>query len=467
MSVSHHLRRFARGLGAFTYLLLACFPCRGAAEIPQRSTAAAEVALTSGILAFEEGDYQRAADLLAEAVERDPREGTSLHWLGLAYLKLGRARDAIAQLEASLRAERPPAAGRDRVRADLRLAHGLEDGGPARIPEIEIPEEGPLLRDPLAPRRWSVQAGLVFAEDSNPGLLPQTATALPLLGTGPVRATSDTAARADLRLDLAPFYDHRGWSLGASLAGSRFFYQDFGDLDLTLLQGHLSLAWGGDLRGALFGPFGGVAVPRRAGRLAVVLQGGGFDLRLGGDDYLRVVEAGGSILVRETARTATRFDVEARDRSFQRDGPSPRRRSGRETSVGLSQCLYLGRADLRLGLLAGERGGGKAFASSFTGALAELSLPLSGPWALLLSGTLRDESFAHSESRLGTSGPDRDDLSWDIEATSIRRLNERLRWTASGSYFRNDSNLDLAGGGGPLFDYRRTVLSTGFVWSFS
>ncbi len=359
---------------------------------------------------------------------------------------------------------------RSTAAAEVALAHGLlafeeVEGDPTRVPEIEAPEEDPLLRDPLRPDRCSAQVGLVFGADSNPALLPAMATGLPLIGNGPVKAASDTAAQVDLRLDLVPFYDRGGWSLGASLGGRRSFYQDFDDLDLTLLQGYLSLAWGRDPRRFLSGPLDSVAVPAGSSRVALVLQAGGFDLRLGGQDYLRAVEAGGFFLLRETAMTATRFDIEARDRSFQQEGPAPRRRSGGAVSLGLSQVFYLGAADLRLGVLAGERGGGRAFASSFRGAVAELSLPLSNPWTLLLSGTWRDESFDHPESRLGASGPDRDDTLWTMTAASVWSLNDRLRWTAGGSYFRNDSNLDLAVGG-PLFDYRRTFLSTGFTWSF-
>jgi tetratricopeptide (TPR) repeat protein len=437
-----------------------------AEETPQRSTAAAEVALTHGILAFQEGDYQRARDLLEEAVERAPDEGTALHWLGLTYLKLGDAPKAVDCLKGSLKARHPPAAGKRRVRVDLGLIETAIATG-SSLPAIEAPEEGAILRDPLAPPIWYVQTELGLGADSNPGLLPETATGLPLFGDGPRTAEADSAAQLDLRLELVPFFDRGGWSLGTSLAASRSVHRDFEDLDLTLIQAYVSLVYGGDPRGYASGPLGNVQVPRSASRYSVLLQGGGFDLRLGDNDYLQAGEAAGSFLVRETPRTATQFDVVARNRSFQREGPEPHLRSGEEIFLEVSQYVYPGRPDrhLRSGVFAGERGGGRDFESSFRGLIAELAMPLSDSWILHLTGNWRHESFAHSESRLGASGPARDDKYWTIEVTAVRWWNDHLGWTTSGSYFRNDSNLELSVGG-PLFDYRRTLVSTGFIWTF-
>lgn len=438
----------------------------GEARAPERNVAAAEVALTQAALALDEGRYQGAVDLLEEEVKRDQENGTALYWLGLAYLKLGRADDAVERLKRSLVAARPPAAGKRRVRVDLGLIQRARAQG-LPPPEIEPPDEDLVPRDPLAPPPWSAQAGLVLGADSNPGLLPETLSGLPLFGNGPRIAESDAAAQLDFSFDLVPFYDRNGWSLGVSFSGSHSIHRHFGDLDLTQAGAHFSLAWGGDPGRYLFGPLGSVQVPQAASRLSIILQGGGFDLRLGGDDYLRVAEAGGSLALRESATTATRLDVIVRNRSFQREGPDPHQRSGGEASLELSQCFDLGRPyrQLRLGLIAGNRGGGRDFQSSLTGALGELSTPLGGRWTLLLMGTWRQESFAHPESRLGTSGPDREDTSWTITGTLAKRLNEHLAWTLAGSYLRNDSNLELALGG-PVFDYRRTLVSTGLTWSF-
>jgi hypothetical protein len=351
------------------------------------------------------------------------------------------------------------------VNADLALARSLAREIEPRIPDIEPPQESLLARDPLAPRPWRAQADLGLGEDSNPALLPETASGLPLLGDGPTVARSDSFGQLDLRLDLVPFYDRGGWSMGACLAAGRSFHRDFDDLDLTSFAGNVSLAWGADPTRFLTGPLGSLAVPPGANRVAVVLQGGVLDLRLGDEPFLRVGEASASLQVRETMTTATRFDLAIRDRSFDRDGPAPRRRSGEEVSLGASQSFRLRRANVRLGLLAGERGGGKAFRSSFVGAVGELSLPVSSSGTLFLSGTWRDESFRDAESRLGTFGADRDDNLWAVAAASVWRLNDHLRWNAGGSYARNDSNLELAGGG-PVFDYRRFTVSTGLTWIF-
>ena len=226
-----------------------------------------------------------------------------------------------------------------------------------------------MFRDPLAPRRWSAQAELGLGEDSNPGLLPETATGLPVLGNGPPAAASDTLAELDIRLDLVPFYDRGGWSSRASLAGGASFHQELDDLDLTAFQGSFSLAWGGDPSRFLSGPLGDVAVPPGANRVAFVLRGGAFDVRLGGQPYLRAVAAGASFSVRESARTATRLEVAVQDRWFERDGPEPRRRSGEEVVLGVSQSFQLSRAEVRLGLLAGERRGGEPLPARSTARL--------------------------------------------------------------------------------------------------
>jgi tetratricopeptide repeat protein len=443
-----------------------CSPL-GQARASEPSPAAVAVALVQGKLAFQQGDYQLAAELLEEAVASDPEEGTALHWLGLAYVKLGRTDDAIDRLKRSRNADHPPAAGKKRVSEDLRLVEEAQAKG-LPLPEIAAPEEDLVFHDPTVPDPWNAWARISLGTDSNPGLLPETVTGLPLLGGGPHTAKADAVAQLDLHLDLVPFFDRKGWSLGVSLAGSRSMHRDFGDLDLAFAQGQVSLAWGGDPRGYLAGPLGSVQVPYTASRFSAVLQGDGFDLRLGSDDYLRVAELGGSLVIREgLGKRATRIDSAARNRSFRRGGPEPHRRSGGEAFLEVSEYFYFGRPDrhLRLGIAAGERGGGRDFESSFSARFAELSLPLAGSESLLLRGDWHRERFAHLESRLGASGPRREDTFWKLAADAIWRLRNNLRWTLGGAYVRNDSNLELTLGG-PLFDYRRTLVSTGFLWSY-
>ena len=93
----------------------------------------AQVDYTHGVLAFESGENEEAAALFANAAHEDPNEGTPLHWLGLAELRLGRPTDAVTHLEASLKARRRPAAGRARVKEDLRVARQALAGGAVTV----------------------------------------------------------------------------------------------------------------------------------------------------------------------------------------------------------------------------------------------------------------------------------------------------------------------------------------------
>ena len=176
-----------------------------------------------------------------------------------------------------------------------------------------------------------------------------------------------------------------------------------------------------------------------------------------------MVEAAASLLLRQT----NRLDLTVRERSLKNDGPEAFRRSGAEVSLAASRYFTLGRADrtVRAGVLAGLRGGGRAFESSFGETFAELSLPLAGPWGLSLEGAYREERFAHPESRLGNlSGSERRDDSWRVSGSLVWTASEHLRWTARAGWLRNDSNVEFPVGL-PLFDHRRTVLALGTIWS--
>src|SRR6185295_1534673 len=90
--------------------LLAALIVAACAVRAEAGSTAAQVSFTYGVLAFEEDDNVEAARLFAEAVQNDPNEGTFLHWLGLADLRLGRAAEAVTHFEESLKVHRPPAA---------------------------------------------------------------------------------------------------------------------------------------------------------------------------------------------------------------------------------------------------------------------------------------------------------------------------------------------------------------------
>src|ERR1700732_1288715 len=127
-----HRRAALRGLAVGALMavgaggLHAAPPPPPAAEAPAAETAqaaqptglaASEVELAEGMLAIEEGRDLDAAELFRAAAAADPQNGTALHWLGLAELRLGRAAAAARTLAAALAARRPPGAGRRRAPA--------------------------------------------------------------------------------------------------------------------------------------------------------------------------------------------------------------------------------------------------------------------------------------------------------------------------------------------------------------
>ena len=425
------------------------------------STAGYGVAFTHGVLAFQEGRDEDAAVLFQEAILQDPREGTARHWLGLTFLRLGDREKAVAELKASLRAERPPEAGRQRVRADLELARRsppsakgsiLAPGGAVELPRLD------------ATARWQGWFGIQAVRDSNPGLVPGD---LPFPVFGLSKPVSDSAAQVDLGLEYQPFQGRHGWSLGLGFEGSHSVHQDLDDLDLSLACGTVSLAWGNGGLGFLRGPLGSVAVPYGNGRLSALLQGSGARVWLGGDSYLDLLEGAASLGLRESSWTATRLDLEVQDRGFE-PVVTDFFRGGRETSLGVSQSFSLGRPDryVRLGVRAGEVSGTLGADARVREALAELAVPLSARWGFYLSGSRIEEKFDHPQSNVVLpSGPARDDKLWRAAAATAYQLTHRMQWMARASWGERDSNVEQSPGVS-LLDYRRTIVSTGVGWSF-
>lgn len=454
--------------GAFLLYLLLLAGCAAAGRQPAAvpGTAAALTALAHGILAFNHGEDQDAAALLEEAVSLDPREGTAHHWLGLVYLQLGRSPEAVDQLQASLQAEHPPAAGRERVLSDLRAAReALErkQGPPAFVE----PAYGPVALSFEELPRWDVRIGLESAWDSNAALLAES---LPFAVPGLAQAgevPSDLVAALNLRVAGHPFYDRRGWSLGLSFDGNQSLHRDLGDLDLSVARGIASLVWGRSPSGIATGPLGYTRVPSGGGRIRLLFQGGGSYSWLDGRSYLSAGEGALSLAVPESSWGETRIELKARDRDFADDEALPRSRrlSGSETAAGLGQLFFLGGGgrSLRLDLATGRSHAGRVFDSSFDEASAEVTAPLADRWTLFLLGGLRQDRFENPESNVTQpAGPEREDDTWRIAAAVLWRIDEHLSWTVRGSHARRDSIVEL--GGSPLFDYRRNVFSVGFHW---
>jgi tetratricopeptide (TPR) repeat protein len=443
------------------FLLLLVLGSAGWAQENERSLAAAGVSFALGVQAFEDGDFQAAEQLFLEAVQHDPRHGDALHWLGLTDLRLGRATEAVGRLEASLNAEEKPSAGRWRVQRDLRLARAARDGAPVVIEPPHYDPEIPIF-EPLP--RWEGRAGLVAMHDSNPGLLPEDLL-FPLPGHPSLSgATPDEAVGLDVQVEAHPFYS-RGWNLGLAVNGQQSVYQDQSDLDFSLLRATASLAWGTSPTGSVAGPLGPTRVPTGQDRFSFVLQGGGAQVWLEGDPYLGAIQAAFALTARESGRTATRLEIEARNHSYSEDGLGALRRSGTEVTLGMSQTFFLRGEDrsLRLGLAAGERRAGRAFDSSSGEALLEIARPLPRNGSLRVLGSWRKDRFDHPESSLATGRPEREDTTRRVTVAPVWRINDQFSWTLRGSHVRRDSNV-LIGLGSPLFDYERTTFSLGLEW---
>src|SRR5947209_9421741 len=267
-------RTFTVGLLAANLTLSALF-----AVEPGHSVAMAEIAFAEGVLAFEQGADQAAAESFRESLKNDPHNGTARYWLGLALLRLGQAREAVKEVQAGLAARQPPqveprraladpgaaqlAAGDARAAAEtlakalagkgddaaslyrygeaLRQLGRREEGDAAitravglapalasgQVPVVapepwgELP---PIDRRPL----WEGRLGVAFARDSNPHLLPE-ALLLPIPGPLPQQLVSgkksDGVADLDLRLGFEPLYRPEGWSVGASLDAGQSFHR--------------------------------------------------------------------------------------------------------------------------------------------------------------------------------------------------------------------------------------------------
>jgi len=448
--------------------LLAALLAAAGAVRAEAGSAVAQVSFTEGLVAFEEGDAAAAARLFAAAVENEPDEGTFLHWLGLAELRLGRAAEAAAHFEASLRARQPPAAGRARVEGDLRLARTAAAAGAVAVTAPDYRPE--TLRFADLPR-WEGRIALALGGDSNPELVTEERPfALPG-ETVPGGVPSDAVASLDAEAGFHPFYDRRGWSLGLDLSGHQSAYREEHDLDLTFVEGAASLGWGGDPRGALEGPLGALQVPAGQERLALLLQAGGSRAWLAGDLYRSTVDAAASLFVRESPATTTRVGASWSDRDFFPAGLPLLRPSGRELAGSVEQWIALGRPDrsLRLGAVAGRYGADPAFERTFGAATAEAAAPLARRWTLYLTGEVRRDRYANRESNLALPGdplaPPRRDTTRRASAAAVWRATDRLSWSLRASQAWRRSNVEIPFSG-PLLDFDRTVVSLGAAWLF-
>ena len=433
---------------------------------PQR--AVAEVALSGGLLAFQEGDYEAAAGLLGQAAELNPAEGTPRYWRGLALLRLGRAREAATEIEASLAARRPPEVDRERVLTDLAAARKSAEGEPRAVePPQWRPSAGAIDDRGL----WEGAVGLSAGGDSNPNLLARDLS-LPEPGRSAgdlVRGeTGDGGGLAGLRLGIYPFHGREGPVAGVALDAGRSFHRDFGFLDLSQVRGTLQVAFGSDPRGSLEGLLGAARVPLGDGRFSALLQAGGTSWRIDGGPYLKTEDVAGSLTLREARGTASRLDLGYSDRTFSSGEQGDPRRSGEDVTLQVSQLFDFGRAGrgLRLGTLYVDRRAGAPFAGKAREGNASLVWPFALRWTVLLEAAVRKDEYDNPESNLfELNGRPRGDTTSRLGATVVWSATDRLRWILAGAYTRRTSNVD-PGAGLPGLGYRRTVVSLGSSWVF-
>jgi len=450
-------------------LLAALLAAAGAVRVEAGSTAA-QVVFTEGVLAFDEGDNEAAARLFAEAVENDPDQATFLHWLGLAELRLGRAAEAVAHFEASLKARCAPAAGRARVKADLRRAREALAAGAGAPLAVEAPAYRPEWLCLEEPPLWQGRIGLASGWDSNPEMVTEERPFTLPGEISPGEVPSDAATYLDLEAGLHPRSGRRRSRLGLDVFGHQSKYQEEDALDLTFLQGVTSLSWGDDPRGALEGPQGVLPVPAGPGRTALLVQAGGSRAWLAGDFYRGTVDLAASLFIHATTTATTRIGVLWSDQDFSGESSTQHRPSGEELLGSLDQWIFFGRPDrlLRLGAAAGRYDSSPAFERTFRAVSAEAILPLATRWTLQLTGEMSDDDYKNPESSLlgDPLAPPRQDTTWSTAAAVFWHATGRLTWNLRTSYARRTSNVEVPPSGAPLLDYERTTVSLGAQWHF-
>jgi hypothetical protein len=440
-----------------------------AAPPPAGDRTEAEVDYAYGLAALHGGDLEEAERSFESATTRDPDHGGAWYGLGLARLARGDGAGARQALERSRTARHPPPVAQGALDQTLERARDPA-GGPA-VPAPVGVEPVVLQRLP----RWETRVALGAGSDSNPALLPEGLPAFFLDGTAVQDPASDTTADLSLRLEVHPFYDRAGWSLGLGIFGRRTLFDDTGTADFARTRALVSLAWGGDPLGYLTGPLGFTRVPAGHRRLALLLQGAATSDELDGRGFGDTREASATLLLRETRRLATQLDLTWRDQDFDAAAPALLDPQGRfsgereEQTAGLSQVLHLGRRNgyLRVGAAAGTRDTGGAFDSDLERLAAELSAPLSRRVVFFATGRLEREDFDDLASNplAGTFLGDRprEDETRRLAAALTFAVHRRLWVLARVTRIERDTELGAADAVLDL-DYDRTVATVGLRW---
>ena len=452
-------------LQALLFTAVLCGPA--VAPAVAGSLAAAEVWVSAGLAAANGGDDEGAIAAFRSALAEDPDDGTARWLLGLALLRLGRAGEAVAELEASLNSPRPPRAPAGRVKEDLAEARRAAEGEVAPAPEpLPVPEWRGSLFEPGRRPAFEGRLGVAAGTDSNPALLDEGLALPPAPGDPPVPGgESDEVALLDLRLAWQPRLSGR-WSLDLALDGAATLHRDLGAFDVAAARAAVSLARGAAPDGALAGPLGPARTELGTGRVGFVLQAGGSRYELDGEDYADAVEAGAALVVRplKAPRWATSLGLHVEDRSYAgfHDG-----RGGQRVTVELRESVLLGRPDRSLALVA-RAGTVSADSDQFSQDLleggVELALPLGGRASAAGGLLVRRDDFDDPSSNIFVfNGDPRRDTTVEATAALAVALARRLAWTVRGTWVDRDSNVEA---GVATLDYDRAVVTTGFALGF-
>lgn len=448
----------------FACLVLVGGTADSVAAAAQRSRTKAVLAYVEGLKAFHNGEYREALNGFEEALRHEPRNGESWFWLGLTYLKLGQADDAVTAFRRSLSERRTLEIDATQVRDHLKAAERLAAGEPAEVPVA--PED--LIWQPRRwSPRWASRLSFFLANDSNVAALPEDLTLILAPGEVVEGPQDDTLASVELQAEFYPFYDRGAHTMEIGLEARQSVHQDFTGLDPTEVRGIVQWARGADPRGYLAGPLGLLRVPQTKGksRPALLLQGAFAQLALDGTTYFRASQAAATMVLHPGSRTAAQIDVLYQDRDFPLDTTSDLRLSGTEISVRAGPSFFFDSRlrQLRLGLRAGERSAGRAFESSLFEASADLSLALGPSFSFYLGATARRDDFHHDESNLFVpGGPRRRDTTWRAIAAWTWVLRPRLHLILRISHTERDSNLGR--NDYRALDYRKTTTALGWSW---
>ncbi|MFY9822339.1 MAG: tetratricopeptide repeat protein [Thermoanaerobaculia bacterium] len=417
------MRRKRHRLSTILLLIALAVLTAAPAVAAEPSTAAAEVAFTYGVRAYNHGDFAEAVRLFQEAVAADPDNREAREWLAAAQRR--------------------------------------QSGSAVTVPGFAglLP-----LRDQP---RFDLRAGAAYGQDSNPAQLSSDTVLVASGGRVLKGEVDDRVTDLNLRAAAYPFYglgsgDPRsGWSLGLTGQVKAARFQDLDFLNERQWSAAVQLAWGSDPLGYLTGPLGYTRVPFGHSRFSLLLQAGRTDSRVNGDPQLTADEAALTLVVREAVITATQVELDFQRRDYV-DGLS----KPDAWSVGAGQLLFLGRRDryLRLGASRGKENDGLRFDTTSLEGTAELALPLTDRLVVQLAGSRRKDS---SETTFFPG------ISLKFDTTTTRAA-AALSWELARHFYvagraswseRTPGSLFILSPQLIAFDkYQRTVASVGIQW---